>query len=92
MAGSGRVRSSCRRAWVEESTRSQVQPDDASGTGYGYQWWLRDVPGQPGDAHPAFAAMGYAGQLIAVVPDLKLVVAVSCLDGPARSRPLTWPS
>ena len=27
--------------------------------------------------------MGYAGQLIDVVPDLNLVVAVSCLDGPA---------
>ena len=27
--------------------------------------------------------MGYAGQLIDAVPDLNLVVAVSCLDGPA---------
>jgi len=69
-------------AWVAESTRSQVQPDGGSGTGYGYQWWLGDVTGRAGDGHPTFAAMGYAGQLIEVVPDLKLVVAVSCLDGP----------
>ena len=69
-------------AWVAESTRSQVQPDGGSGTGYGYQWWLGDVTVRPGADHPAFTAMGYAGQLIEVVPDLKLVVAVSCLDGP----------
>ena len=65
-------------AWVAESTRSQLQPEDRLAAGYGYQWWLGDAAG-----HPAFAAMGYAGQLIDVVPDLKLVVAVSCLDGPA---------
>jgi CubicO group peptidase (beta-lactamase class C family) len=59
-----------------------VQPDGGSGTGYGYQWWLGDVTGRAGDGHPTFAAVGYAGQLIEVVPDLKLVVAVSCLDGP----------
>jgi CubicO group peptidase (beta-lactamase class C family) len=65
-------------AWVAESTRSQLRPEDRLAAGYGYQWWLGDAAG-----HPAFAAMGYAGQLIDVVPDLKLVVAVSCLDGPA---------
>ena len=70
------------RAWVEESTRSQVQPDGASGFGYRYLWWLADVTDHLGNGHPAFAAMGYAGQLIEVVPDLELVVAVSCLDGP----------
>ena len=41
--------------------------------GYGYFWWLPRV-----DEHPGFAALGYAGQLIEVIPDLNLVVAVSC--------------
>ena len=68
--------------WVQESTRWQAQPEGAPGFGYGYQWWLGDVTDHPGAGHPAFAAMGYAGQLIEVVPDLTLVVAVSCLDGP----------
>src|SRR5664279_3263166 len=65
-------------AWVAESTQPHVQPGADPSPGYGYQWWLDDAAG-----HPAFAAMGYAGQLIEVVPDLNLVVAVSCLDGPA---------
>jgi len=65
-------------AWVAESTQPHVQPGADPSPRYGYQWWLDDAAG-----HPAFAAMGYAGQLIEVVPDLNLVVAVSCLDGPA---------
>ncbi len=65
-------------AWVAESTRSQQRVEDGVAHDYGYQWWVGDVQG-----HSAFAAAGYAGQLIEVVPDLGLVVAVSCLDGPA---------
>jgi CubicO group peptidase (beta-lactamase class C family) len=43
------------------------------GTGpYGYQWWIADAAG-----HEAFAAMGYGGQLIYVVPDLELVVVTA---------------
>ena len=40
--------------------------------GYGYQWWVSTAAG-----HHAFAAAGYGGQLIEVVPDLDLVVVVS---------------
>jgi len=67
-------------AWVRESTSSLVptQGPVLPSDHYGYLWWIPDAGG-----HPAFAAMGHAGQLIEVVPDLKLVVAVSCLDGPA---------
>ena len=46
--------------------------------GYGYQWWVGAA-----DGHEAFAAFGYAGQLVEVVPDLKLVVVVSSSDGNA---------
>jgi CubicO group peptidase (beta-lactamase class C family) len=65
--------------WVAESTRVQVE---AVGQPYGYQWWVLDLGGRP-----AFAAFGFAGQLIEVVPDLDLVVAVSCKDDPARFDP-----
>ncbi len=65
-------------AWVVTSTTNRLADTDQT-SGYGYRWWVFDSGG-----HPAFAAMGHAGQLIHVVPDLGLVVAVSCLDGPAR--------
>jgi CubicO group peptidase (beta-lactamase class C family) len=65
-------------AWVATSTTNHLADADPS-SGYGYQWWVFDSSG-----HPAFGAMGLAGQMIQVVPDLGLVVAVSCLDGPAR--------
>ena len=40
--------------------------------GYGYQWWVTTAGG-----HPAYAAMGFGGQLIEVVPDLRLVAVFS---------------
>ena len=36
---------------------------------YGYQWWVTTAGG-----HPAYAAIGFGGQLIEVVPDKALVV------------------
>jgi CubicO group peptidase (beta-lactamase class C family) len=65
--------------WVQESTTGQV---DGDGNGYGYQWWVFDA-----HRHPAFAAFGLAGQLIEVVPDLGLVVAVSSQADPAQFDP-----
>jgi CubicO group peptidase (beta-lactamase class C family) len=62
--------------WVRESTSKVFETYEWVG-GYGYFWWL---PRQ-GD-HPGFAALGHAGQLIEVVPDLNLVVAVSCTNPP----------
>jgi CubicO group peptidase (beta-lactamase class C family) len=60
-------------AWVDESTRPHVPTRGAVSLGdYGYQWWVTKVNG-----HPAYAALGYGGQLIEVVPHLGLVVAVS---------------
>ena len=59
--------------WVTESTRAHV-PAHGNNTAdrYGYQWWIPTA-----DGHGAFAASGYGGQLIEVVPDLDLVVVVS---------------
>jgi CubicO group peptidase (beta-lactamase class C family) len=62
--------------WVTESTRAHVPTDGDFGGddyGYGYQWWVTTA-----DGHDAFAAVGFGGQLIEVVPDLDLIVVVSC--------------
>jgi CubicO group peptidase (beta-lactamase class C family) len=65
--------------WVARSTSAVVDTGFSSGTGgYGYQWWVSAAGG-----HDVFAAMGYAGQLIEVIPELDLVVAVASLDAPA---------
>ena len=59
--------------WVRQATRSQVSTHGSGpGDSYGYQWWTTSVQN-----HHAFAAVGYGGQLVEIVPDLRLVVAVS---------------
>ena len=57
--------------WVAESTRPHVE-QAAPERGYGYQWWTLDVHG-----HVAFAAVGFAGQMVEVLPDLDAVVVAS---------------
>ena len=61
--------------WVTESTRAHVSTGGygLGGDDYGYHWWVTTA-----DGHDAFAAAGFGGQLIEVVPDLDLVVVVSC--------------
>jgi CubicO group peptidase (beta-lactamase class C family) len=57
--------------WTRDATSMHVA---AGGTtdGYGYLWWVG-----PLDDSPAYMAVGYGGQLVAVVPDRELVVVVS---------------
>jgi len=57
--------------WVDEATRQQV-PAQGNGEGYGYQWWTGDLDGEP-----SYRAMGYGGQMIAVVPSRDLVVVTA---------------
>jgi CubicO group peptidase (beta-lactamase class C family) len=63
--------------WVSAATTIQIGNTPGFGDGYGYQWWVGKVSG-----HPTYAAIGYGGQLIQVVPDLGLVAAASSTDGP----------
>ncbi|HET7399796.1 MAG TPA: serine hydrolase [Intrasporangium sp.] len=57
--------------WVHAATTGQVPaPGAFGGEEYGYQWWVTTAGG-----HPAYAAIGFGGQLVEVVPD-KSVVAV----------------
>ena len=69
------------KEWVAESTRRQVPIpfhyqtpgiDDA----HGYGWWTMQY-----DGHAAFAAIGYAGQRICVIPDLDLVIVFTGTGG-----------
>jgi CubicO group peptidase (beta-lactamase class C family) len=56
--------------WVHEATTAHVSTRSGyGGDGYGYQWWVTKAG--PDDA---YAAVGYAGQLIEVVPARELVV------------------
>jgi CubicO group peptidase (beta-lactamase class C family) len=61
--------------WVTESTRAHASTGGygVGGDDYGYHWWVTTA-----DGHNAFAAAGFGGQLIEVVPDLDLVVVISC--------------
>lgn len=56
--------------WVLEATTNRVP--SSLGESYGYFWW--PVPLQEGSA---YAAVGFGGQLVEVVPDLDLVIVVS---------------
>jgi CubicO group peptidase (beta-lactamase class C family) len=61
--------------WIDEATRPWSHTD-ISYLDYGYLWWV-STP-EVGGWHPAFAgsyrALGYGGQAVAVVPQLRLVV------------------
>ena len=56
--------------WVADSTRVYSETD-RKGRGYGYLWWALDAQSW-GDG--AALAAGYGGQLIAVLPEKRLVV------------------
>ena len=57
--------------WLRDATRVQAGTGDRMAPGYGYQFWITTA-----DGHAAYAARGYAGQLIEAVPDLQLVVVI----------------
>lgn len=70
-AGRWRGRQIVPAGYVREST--QPYASLATTATYGYHWWLTVEQG-----HHAFAARGFGGQLLYVVPDLDLVVAIIC--------------
>jgi CubicO group peptidase (beta-lactamase class C family) len=66
-------------AWVRAATTAQVPTSGGlGGESYGYQWWVTTA-GQD----PAYAAVGYGGQLIEIVPRRKLVIVFSTEIGAA---------
>jgi CubicO group peptidase (beta-lactamase class C family) len=70
------------QAWVTESTRAQVQIPNATSDlalGYGYQWWVNQS-----SPHPGYAAVGFGGQRIFVIPDLDVVAVVTQDQAPTE--------
>lgn len=65
--------------WVEESTRL---PEGAE-SGYGCQWWLRRIGGEP-----VYAALGSGGQYLFCAPARDLLVVI--LSRPSRRWPDRW--
>ena len=62
--------------WIADSVvrRVDLSADLASSEGYGYQWWLDELPYQ-GQLLETWVTSGYGGQYIFVIPALELVVA-----------------
>jgi len=65
--------------WVQDAFTPRTQ-SVYSGDGYGYGWFLRDLAGVP-----AAYARGYGGQVLHVLPDMSLVVAITS-DETQRAR------
>jgi CubicO group peptidase (beta-lactamase class C family) len=70
-------------AWLKDATQHQVDTGDPLAPGYGYQMWITTAQG-----HPAYAARGFAGQLIEVVPELHLVVVVQSTSPASIDAPV----
>ena len=66
--------------WVEASWRGRGT-SRWSGNPYGYGWWIRRS-----GRHEVFFAWGYGGQMVFVVPDLRLTVVMTSDSAPAQSR------
>ena len=56
--------------WARESTQPRVTTNEKSFR-YGYQWWVPDAELSAGRS--SFAAWGYGGQFLFVVPELDLI-------------------
>jgi CubicO group peptidase (beta-lactamase class C family) len=75
-------------SWIQESVQRRMTTFVTSIgwlNGYGYQWWTGDEVINGRNIH-MYAAWGNGGQVIAVFPDLDLVVVFTggCFDDAAR--------
>jgi CubicO group peptidase (beta-lactamase class C family) len=77
-------------AWVAQASTAQAGkafPGGEAGafgpTNYGYFWWV-----QPAAGVTAYAAIGFGGQLVDVVPSLHLVIVVSSYVDETNPHPL----
>ena len=67
-------------AWIHTSLEPRSR-SERSGREYGYGWWMRTLAG-----YQSYYAWGYGGQFIFVVPDLRLVVAMTSTPTPGEGR------
>lgn len=76
--------------WVKESTSpivNDVNPNEESKTGYGYQWW---IPKHKNSISEIFAGNGFGGQYLMMSPENNLIVVFNgwnINDEPEKS---TW--
>jgi CubicO group peptidase (beta-lactamase class C family) len=59
--------------WINEATQKRVDLPDPLPDGYGYHWWFQTFMVN-GIELDSFYASGWGGQLIIMVPDLKMIV------------------
>ena len=65
-------------SWVERSTRRHVDLDrEPHNIGYGYLWWIHEPDPGGSSGEEIYAAQGFRGQYILVVPEHDLVVVVT---------------
>ncbi|WP_108124731.1 serine hydrolase domain-containing protein [Saccharospirillum mangrovi] len=57
--------------WIDASWQTRTH-SRFTGDGYGYGWFLRDFAGYDG-----YYGWGYGGQMVYVVPDLELTIAIT---------------
>lgn len=62
-------------AWVEESTRNQINVD--ANTDYGYLFWIKTMQDEQGNKISAYEANGYRGQHIRMIPELNTVIVIT---------------
>ncbi len=67
------------KSWVEESQKMHVTFDRQRGgsKGYGYWWWIFPPDPEGGGEQDIYAALGYMGQHIFVIPEHDMVVVVT---------------
>lgn len=64
-------------SWIKDSTMAHVPVGDGS-VKYGYQWWVHSFASAPDDI--AWAAHGFGGQQMYVVPEYDLVLVLTGWD------------
>jgi CubicO group peptidase (beta-lactamase class C family) len=77
MSGQARV---LPEGWVRASWERRGS-SRYTGDGQGYGWWMRRARG-----HDVFYAWGYGGQMVFVVPDLRLTVVMTSDPTPVETR------
>lgn len=71
-------------AWVRESTQRHVNFQDRGHiVGYGYWWWILEPDPAGRGKQDIYAALGFMGQHIFVIPEHDMVVVI---NGDARNR------
>ena len=60
--------------WVSDSTRWHIDTDRKD-FGYGYKWWVLSRKGT--GSYDVYAALGYGGQHLIVVPELDLIAVIT---------------